>query len=51
MGADYASILEQGAFDDLDQKNLIAAAAGRVHTALAMGKSMLTIWRTVISTC
>ena len=38
MGADYASILEQGAFDDLDQKNLIAAAAGRVHTALDYGQ-------------
>jgi hypothetical protein len=34
IGADYASILEQGAFHDLDQQGLITAATGRVHTAL-----------------
>lgn len=34
IGGDYPTILEQGSFDDLDQRNLIAAAAGRVHAAL-----------------
>jgi hypothetical protein len=34
IGADYSSILEQGAFNDLDQRSLIAAATGRVHAAL-----------------
>jgi hypothetical protein len=38
IGADYASILEQGAFKDLDQRHLIAAAAGRVHAALDYGQ-------------
>jgi Methylase-associated X1 len=37
-GADYASMLEQGGFRDLDQKNLIAAATGRVHAALDYGQ-------------
>ena len=36
---DYASILEQGAFDDEDQKNLIKASAGRVHDAIKHGKA------------
>jgi hypothetical protein len=39
VGADYEAILEQGAFRDLDQKNLIAAAAGRVHAALDYAQS------------
>jgi len=38
IGADYPSILEQGGFRDLDQKNLIAAASGRVHAALNYGQ-------------
>jgi hypothetical protein len=38
IGADYPSILEQGAFDDLDQQSLITAATGRVHAALDYGQ-------------
>jgi hypothetical protein len=38
IGADYPSILEQGAFNDLDQQTLITAAAGRVHAALDHGQ-------------
>jgi hypothetical protein len=38
IGADYASMLGQGGFRDLDQKNLIAAATGRVHAALDYGQ-------------
>lgn len=38
-GADYQSILEQGAFRDLGQRELAAAAAGRVHTALDYGQT------------
>ncbi len=38
VGSDYAFILEQGAFSDMDQRNLIAAAAGRVHSALDYGQ-------------
>tara|TARA_R110002167_G_scaffold200127_1_gene403486 strand:+ start:20117 stop:20635 length:519 start_codon:yes stop_codon:yes gene_type:complete len=34
VGADYAAILEQGAFGDIAQMDLILAAAGRVHAAL-----------------
>ena len=34
VGADYASILEQGGFRDADQKDLLAAAAGRIHAAI-----------------
>lgn len=34
VGADYESILEQGGFQDVDQENLVQAAAGRVHAAL-----------------
>jgi hypothetical protein len=41
IGADYPSILEQGAFDDLDQQSLIAAATGRVHAALDRGQKEL----------
>lgn len=37
VGSDYASILEQGAFDDLDC--LIDAAAGRIHAARSRGQS------------
>jgi hypothetical protein len=35
VGADYAAILEQGGYSDIDQKELILAAAGRIHAALA----------------
>lgn len=31
---DYQHLLEQGAFDDKDQFNLISSAAGRTHAAL-----------------
>jgi hypothetical protein len=34
IGADYQSILEQGAFNDIGQKDLIASATGRVHAAM-----------------
>jgi len=37
VGADYATILEQGAFRDMRQRDLIAAAAGRVRGAFAHG--------------
>jgi hypothetical protein len=38
VGSDYASILEQGAFDDIDQNHLRLAAVGRVKAALARGQ-------------
>ncbi|WP_202379522.1 hypothetical protein [Mesorhizobium sp. 131-2-5] len=38
-GADYQSILEQGAFGDLGQRTLATAAAGRVHMALDFGQT------------
>lgn len=34
VGAEYDSILEQGGFDDIDQEDLLLAAAGRIHAAL-----------------
>ena len=39
QGADYQSILEQGAFRDLGQRELAAAAAGRVHMAFDYGQT------------
>ena len=39
IGADYHFMLEQGAFRDLDQNNLIVAATGRVHAALDHGQN------------
>jgi hypothetical protein len=33
VGAEYASILEQGGFGDIDQKELVLAAAGRIRAA------------------
>lgn len=39
QGADYPSILEQGAFTDLGQRELASAAAGRVHMALDFGQT------------
>jgi hypothetical protein len=38
VGADYSSILEQGGSEDIDQNNLLAAAAGRVHAAIKLGQ-------------
>lgn len=38
IGGDYATILEQGAFNDIAQENLIASAAGRVHAAIDHGQ-------------
>jgi hypothetical protein len=38
VGSDYASVLEQGGFNDLDQKNLCLAACGRVKAALNRGQ-------------
>lgn len=34
VGEDYAAILEQGGFNDIDEKNLILAAAGRIKAAM-----------------
>ena len=34
IGADYPSVLEQGAFNDIDQENLILAAVGRIKAAI-----------------
>ena len=39
LGADYASILEQGGFGDLDQQNLIIAAKGRMNAARNYGQN------------
>lgn len=38
VGADYESILEQGGFHDIDQSELVQAAAGRVRAALIRGQ-------------
>lgn len=38
-GADYQSILEQGAFEDIGQRELAIAANGRVQMALDYGQS------------
>jgi hypothetical protein len=59
IGADYAFILEQGAFRDLQQHDLLSAASGRVHSAFAYGqqhiddmedghRTMLTALMTII---
>lgn len=39
VGEDYQAILEQGAFSDVGQTDLAAAAAGRVHMAIDLGQS------------
>lgn len=39
VGADYASILEQGSFRDYGQQRLLSAATGRVYAALDFGQS------------
>ena len=36
---DYLALLEQGAFHDIDQTKLIAAASGRIHAAIARGQT------------
>ncbi len=38
IGADYKSILNQGGFDDIDQNELILAAAGRIKAAQDYGQ-------------
>lgn len=38
VGMDYRVILEQGGFRDLDQRDLVAAAAGRVSAAVQLGQ-------------
>ncbi len=38
LGSDYASILEQGGFNDIDEKNLVLAACGRVKAAIDRGQ-------------
>ncbi len=38
-GADYSSILEQGGYDDIDEKDLILAAAGRIQAAMKHGQN------------
>ena len=37
--ADYKSILEQGGFGDIDEKNLVLAASGRIHAAIKFGQN------------
>jgi hypothetical protein len=39
VGADYPGVLEQGAFRDVGQRDLVAAATGRVHAALDYGQT------------
>ena len=38
VGSEYISILEQGGFNDIDQKNLISAAVGRIKAAIDRGQ-------------
>ena len=38
IGDDYRSIIEQGGFDDLDEENLVLAAAGRIRAAIDRGQ-------------
>lgn len=38
-GADYKVILEQGGFGDIDEKNLLLAASGRIHAAIRFGQN------------
>jgi hypothetical protein len=39
VGADYDSILEQGGLHDVDEANLVLAAAGRIHVAKRLGQT------------
>jgi hypothetical protein len=36
--AEYKIILEQGGFGDIDEKNLVLGASGRIHTAMKFGQ-------------
>lgn len=36
---DYEAILEQGSFNDIQQKNLVLAAAGRIRAAIIRGQT------------
>ena len=38
-GAEYKAILEQGGFSDNDEKNLVLAATGRIHTSIKLGQN------------
>lgn len=38
VGADYDSVIEQGAFHDLNERDLILAAAGRIRAARIRGQ-------------
>ena len=38
IGEDYAAIIEHGGFHDIDEKELVMAAAGRVHAAIRFGQ-------------
>jgi hypothetical protein len=38
VGEDYPAILEQGAFDDIDQAELLTAATGRIYAAFEFGQ-------------
>ncbi|MBI2722483.1 MAG: hypothetical protein HYX39_09935 [Bacteroidetes bacterium] len=38
VGDDYKSILEQGGFSDINETNLVKAAAGRIHAAIRCGQ-------------
>lgn len=38
IGADYESILSHGGFNDIDEKELVLAAAGRIAAAIARGQ-------------
>jgi hypothetical protein len=37
-GADYSFILQQGGFVGLNERDLVAAAAGRIHAAITRGQ-------------
>lgn len=39
VGSEYGAILEQGGFSDIDQNELILAAAGRIHAARIRGQN------------
>ncbi|CAN5574865.1 hypothetical protein BH11BAC3_BH11BAC3_43840 [soil metagenome] len=38
-GGDYETILTQGGFSDIDEKNLVTAAAGRIKAAMDFGQA------------
>ena len=38
VGEDYEAILEQGSFNDIQQENLVLAAAGRIRAAIIRGQ-------------